>query len=113
MSVLVHAVIHGLAGRATELRDLLRDHAEQLARADGSLGASAYEPLGAEPGEFVLDAWWRDEPSLRAHYGTAEYARYTQLVAELLARPSDVTVHEVERSYRTTADPSSDPARQG
>jgi quinol monooxygenase YgiN len=113
MSVLIHAEIHGLAGRAPELRDVLRDHAEQLARADGSLGATAYEPLGAEPGEFVLDAWWRDEAALRAHYATAEYTHYVQLVGELLARPSDATVHAVERSYRTAADLSSDPARQG
>jgi quinol monooxygenase YgiN len=113
MSVLIHAEIHGLAGRATELREVLRDHADQLARADGSLGAAAYEPLGAEPGEFVLDAWWRDEPAVRVHYATAQYARYTQLVGELLARPSDATVHAVERSYRATADSSSDPGRQG
>ena len=30
-----------------------------------------------------------------------------------LARPSDATVHAVERSYQPTADLSSDPARQG
>jgi quinol monooxygenase YgiN len=100
MTVLIHAEIHGLVGRASELRDVLRDHAEQLARAEGSLGAAAYEPLGGGPGEFVVDAWWRDEAALRAHYATAEYAHYVQLVGELLARPGDATVHTIERSYR-------------
>jgi quinol monooxygenase YgiN len=113
MSVLIHAEIHGLAGRTPELREVLREHAERLARADGSLGAAAYEPLGAEPGEFVLDAWWRDEVALRAHYASAEYAHYVRLVGELLARPSDATVHAVGRSYRAAADLSLDPARQG
>jgi quinol monooxygenase YgiN len=113
MTVLIHAEIHGLAGRTPELRDVLRDHAEQLSRAEGNLGAAAYEPLGAEPGEFVLDAWWRDDAALRAHYTTAEYAHYAQLVGELLARPSDATVHTIERSYRPAADLSSDPTRQG
>ena len=113
MSVLIHAEIHGLAGRAPELRDVLREHAARLASADGSLGAAAYEPLGAEPGEFVLDTWWRDEAALHAHYATAEYTRYLQSVGELLARPSDATVHTIERSYRAAADLSADPARQG
>src|SRR3712207_4888033 len=104
MSVLIHAELHGLSGRAGELRDVVREHAERLARAEGSLGAAAYAPLDGEAGELVLDAWWRDEQALRAHYATAEYAQYAQRVGELLARPSDATVHSVERSYRATAD---------
>jgi quinol monooxygenase YgiN len=113
MSVLIHAELHGLAGRAQELRGVLREHAERMAAGEGSLGAVAYEPLGAEPGELVLDAWWRDDAALRAHYATTEYAHYVQLVGELLARPSDVTVYAIERSYRATADLSADPSRQG
>jgi quinol monooxygenase YgiN len=113
VTVLIHAELHGLAGRAAELRALLRKHAEGLAGAEGSLGATAYEPIGGEPGEFVLDSWWRDEAALRAHYATTEYARYVQRVGELLARPSDATVHAIERSYRATADLSADPTRQG
>ena len=113
VNVLIHAELHGLAGRAQELRDVLLEHSARLAVAAGGLGAAAYEPLGAEPGEFVLDAWWRDEAALRAHYATSEYTRYFQRVGELLARPSDVTVHAIERSYRATGDLSADPARQG
>ena len=113
MSVLIHAELHGLAGRAAELRGVLEEHARRMSAQEGSLGATAYEPLGAEPGEFVLDAWWRDEPALRAHYATIEYSTYVQRVSELLARPSDVTVHTIEHSYRATADLSADPTRQG
>jgi quinol monooxygenase YgiN len=113
MTVLIRAELHGLAGRAPELRAAIQEHAERLAAAEGSLGAAAYAPLGGEPGEFVLDAWWRDEAALRAHYATAEYALYTERVGELLARPSDATVHTIAHSYRPTGDLSADPTRQG
>jgi quinol monooxygenase YgiN len=113
VAVLVHAEIHGLAGRERELRDVLREHAARLSDAEDGLGAAAYKPLGADAGEFVLDAWWRNEQALRAHYRTAEYGRYVERVGELLARPSDVTVHMVERSYRAAGDASADPSRQG
>jgi quinol monooxygenase YgiN len=113
MSVLVRAEIHGLAGRAAELRDVLRAHAEALASADGGEGAAVSVPLDAEHGELVLETWWRDEASLRAHYATREYERYTQAVGPLLARPSDVVVHYVERSVHATADPAADPSRLG
>jgi quinol monooxygenase YgiN len=113
VNVLVHAEIHGIVGRAAELRTLLRDHADATSRAPGCLGCTASEPLGAEPGDLALDTWWHDEAALRAHYATEEYARYASAVGELLARPSDVRIHYVERSVRARGDASLDPARQG
>ena len=113
VSVLIHVELHGLAGRARELRSLLQEHASGLARAEGSLGAVAYEPLGGEPGELVLDAWWRDDAALRAHYASDEYGDYARRVGELLARPSDATVHTVASSYKPAADLSLDAGRQG
>jgi quinol monooxygenase YgiN len=113
MSVLVHAEVHGLAGRVNELRELLAEHAQLSARSPGSLGSTASEPLGATAGEFVLDTWWQDEAALSAHYASAEYTRYSGRVGELLARPSDVQIHYVDRSVRATDDPSLDPSRQG
>jgi quinol monooxygenase YgiN len=113
VTVLVHAEIHGIVGRAAELRALLADHAETTSRAPGCLGSTASEPLGAEPGELVLDAWWSDEAALRAHYASEDYAGYASAVGELLARPSDVRIHYVERSVRARGDASLDPARQG
>jgi quinol monooxygenase YgiN len=113
VTVLVHAEIHGLVGRATDLRTLLAEHAETTSRAPGSAGCVAYEPLGAEPGEYVLDAWWSDEAALRAHYASEEYGLYVVAIGELLARPSDVQVHYIERSVRARGDASLDPTRQG
>ena len=112
MAILVHAEVHGLAGRTEELRDLLRGHAERLGAAPGCLGAAPYESLAGEPAEFVLDAWWRDERALRAHYATEEYADYFQRIRSLISRPSDVTVHAIQRSYRPTGDATLDPTRQ-
>ena len=113
MSVLVQARIHGLAGRADELADVLREHAAAMGEADGCLSAGVSAPLDAEAGELVLEALWRDEPAMRGHYATAEYGRYAGRIGELLARPSDVEILYVERSVRATGDASLDPVRQG
>ena len=113
MAVLVRAEIHGLVGRAPELRALLTEHAATTAGEPGCTGCAAYERLGGDPGEYLLDAWWRDESSLRAHYASPEYGNYVTAVGELLARPSDVQVHYVENSVRAQGDASLDPGRQG
>jgi quinol monooxygenase YgiN len=113
MSLNIDAEIHGLAGRAGELRDLLAEHAAALNAAEGCLGAGAYAPLGADPGDYLLRSRWRDEAALRAHYATPEYTRYAEGIGELLARPSEVRISYVEREVRATADLSQDPTRQG
>jgi quinol monooxygenase YgiN len=113
MSVLVHAEIHGLAGRVVELRDVLLAHAEALAAAEGCLGATASERLGPDRAEFVLEVEWSGEDALRTHYGTTEYSRYSDAISPLLARPSDVRVHYVDRTIAAQADLSADPTRQG
>jgi quinol monooxygenase YgiN len=113
MSLFIHAEIHGLAGRAGELRDLLAEHATRLRTAEGCLGADAAAVIGADLGEFLLQVRWRDEAAMRAHYATPEYTRYAEGIGELLARPSDVHIAYVEREVRATADLSQDPTRQG
>jgi quinol monooxygenase YgiN len=113
MSILVHAEIHGLSGRASELRSVLGEHTTAMRAAPGCLSASASEPLGEDLGEILLLAWWEDEAALRAHYATREFARYVSRVGELLARPSDVQVLYVDRAVRAEADLSADPTRQG
>jgi quinol monooxygenase YgiN len=113
MTLTITAEIHGLAGRDAELRELLFEHATGLTGAEGCLGAVVLAPVGAEQGEYVLEARWHDEAALRAHYATPEYARYVDGIGELLARSSDVRIAYVEREVRATADLSQDPTRQG
>ena len=91
--LLLVAELHGLAGRETELRALLSALARS-ARAEP--GCVSFRVLSSDdPAEVVLLAGWRDEPALRAHYGTPGYRRYREQVGPLLARPSDVVVHHV------------------
>jgi quinol monooxygenase YgiN len=112
MSLTITAEIHGLAGRAPELRDLLAEHAGALSAAEGCLGAVAATAVGADAGELLLTTRWRDEQALRAHYATSEYTYYSERIGALLARPSDVRIAYVEREVRATADLSQDPTRQ-
>jgi quinol monooxygenase YgiN len=111
--IIIHAEIHGLGGRAEELRTLLAEHAERSSEADGCLGAVASQPLGAEIGEYTLTMRWDGEASLRTHYASNDYTHYVTNIGELLARPSDVTVSYVDREVRATADLSQDPTLQG
>ena len=113
MSLTILAEIHGLAGRARELADLLAEHAAAQSAADGCLGAIAAERLGAVAGEYTLTTRWRDEAALRTHYATAEDQRYAELVGPLLARPSDVRISYVASEVTAVADLSEDPTRQG
>jgi quinol monooxygenase YgiN len=101
------------SGTLAELRSLLAEHAETTARAPGCTRCVAYALLGGEPGEYALVAWWSDEASLRAHYGSSEYGLYASAVGELLARPSDVQIDYVDRTVRARGDASLDPTRQG
>ena len=95
---LLIADIHGLAGRGAELAELLGALTSEAGAEDGCLG---FRVLGGEaPGEFVLLSSWRDEAALRAHYAAAPYRRYSAAVGELLARPSDVTVHHVAETVQ-------------
>jgi quinol monooxygenase YgiN len=107
---LLIAEIHGLGGRDGELARVLADLAAGGRTEDGCLLFRALR--GDEAGEFVVLASWRDEAALRAHYRGATYQRYRAAVGELLARPSDVTIHAVDQSYRPAGDMSLDPTRQ-
>src|SRR4051794_31142580 len=109
MSLIITAKIHGLAGRADELVQLLAEHSGRLVGADGCLRAVAAQPLGADLGELLLTTTWKDEASMRAHYASSDYTYYVDRIGELLARPSDVTIAYVEREVRATADLSEDP----
>jgi quinol monooxygenase YgiN len=113
MSLIIHAEIHGLGGRSSELAELLGEHTARLARAAGCDGATAAQALGADPGEYLLTTRWTDEDAVRAHYRSTDFTYYITRIGELLARPSDVTVSYVGEEVRATADLSEDPTRQG
>jgi quinol monooxygenase YgiN len=105
------AEVHGLAGRASELRQLLADLAASTREDPACLG---YHVASLdEPGELLLVATWTGEEALRAHYRTAAYDRYRRAVGELLARPSDVVVHGVSSTVHVRDPDPPDPAMLG
>ena len=110
-SLLLLAELHGLVGRQGELRELL----DALATgARGEPGCVSFRILTAEePGEWVLLAEWADEDALRAHYRTPHYRRYRDAVGPLLARPSDVVVHHLDRTIHARDPNPPDPGMLG
>ena len=110
-SRLLISEMHGLAGRADELERLLDDLADAGRAENGCLMFSILRRQ--ELGEFVVIAHWRDEAALREHHRAAPYARYRAAVGELLARPSDVTVHRVAETIHALDPNPPDPGLFG
>ena len=105
------AELHGLAGRASELRELL-DELATGARSEP--GCTSFRVLAAEePGEMVMLSSYLDEAALRAHYATTHYRRYRAEVGPLLARPSDVVVHHVSETIHALDPNPPDPGLFG
>lgn len=110
-SRLVIARLHGLAGRSAELRGLC-DHLASATATEP--GCRRFEVLAlAEAGEIVLLSDWVSEQALREHFATPHYRRYRDAVGELLARPSDVTVHHVSDTVHALDPNPPDPAMFG
>lgn len=110
-AIMVCAEVHGLTGREAQLRTLIDGLAAGTREEPGCL---AYRVLLAEgAGEFLLVSEWADEASLRAHYATAHYGYYRAQVGELLARPSDVTVHHIAHTIHPVDPNLPDPGMLG
>jgi quinol monooxygenase YgiN len=109
MTVVLFGRVHGLSGRATELRAVLAQLRDGAVAEDFEVA----EVLGGDGSEFVITAAWRDEESMRAHYASAAYSRYSDAVTPLLARPSDVVIHYADRTLHPLGDASTEAARQG
>jgi quinol monooxygenase YgiN len=109
----VIARIAGLAGRLPELRQLLTDRAAAARVEPGCEGYEVAELLD-EPATFLVVETWESRDAMRAHFGSEAHARYQHQVDELLARPSEVLVHEVEATTRPAPSTSpTDPGRFG
>jgi quinol monooxygenase YgiN len=105
------AEVHGRAGLMAELRAQLKELAEG---AHGEAACTGFRVLAADdPGEFVVLASWASEDGLRAHYDTAHYHRYRQLVEPLLARPSDVVVHHLAATVHAIDPNPPEPGKLG
>lgn len=110
-TVLMTADLHGLAGRAPELRALLTELADGSRSEPGCVSFRVFD--AEEPGDVFLLSGWADEQALRDHYQTPHYRRYRAAVGELLARPSDVTVHRVSQNVHARDPNPPDPGMLG
>jgi quinol monooxygenase YgiN len=110
---LVVARIAGLVGRSSELRQLLADRAAAARSEPGCLSYDVAELL-EQPAAFLVVHAWRSAEDLRRHFGSDAHAAYQHAVDELLARPTDVTIHEVASTVRPAPSTSAtDPGRFG
>jgi quinol monooxygenase YgiN len=99
MTVVAVARVHGIAVAHAELAELLRRTA---AAARAEPGCRAYDVAEALDGadEFVVVQAWDDEGALAAHYRGPAHQAYQHDVFGLLARPSDLVIHQVSSSER-------------
>jgi quinol monooxygenase YgiN len=109
----VVARIAGLAGRAGELRTLLADRAAEVRGEPGCDGYEVAELLD-DPATFLVVQTWASGDAMRSHFASPDHATYQHRVDELLARPSEVRLHEVATTTRPAASTSPvDPGRYG
>jgi quinol monooxygenase YgiN len=109
----VVARIAGLVGRAAELRKLLAERALAVRAEPGCAGHEVAELLD-EPASFLVVQTWTSRDAMRAHFASAANASYQQEVDALLARPSEVVLHDVASTTRPAPSTSpTDPGRFG
>jgi quinol monooxygenase YgiN len=99
MTVIAVGRVHGVAAGRAQLIDLLRRTA---AAARAEPGCRAYDVAEVLDGadEFVVVHEWDDEAALEAHYRGAAHAAYQRGLFGLLARPSDLVIHQVASTER-------------
>jgi quinol monooxygenase YgiN len=99
MTVVAVARVHGIAAARRELVELLRRTAV-AARAEP--GCRSYDVAEALDGadEFIVVHAWDDEAALEAHYRAPAHQAYQREVFGLLARSSDLVIHQVSSTER-------------
>jgi quinol monooxygenase YgiN len=110
-SHLVVARVHSAAARRSDLIAAAEELAASARKQQGCLGFDVLGSPAAADSELVLLSAWRSERDMRAHFASEPYGRYVTAVTDLLARPSDVTIHTVAGTVHPIADLSTEPQR--
>jgi quinol monooxygenase YgiN len=99
MTVVAVARVHGIAAAHRELVALLRRTAVAARVEPGCRSYDVAEALdGAD--EFLVVHAWDDEAALEAHYRGPAHQAYQRDVFGLLARPSELVIHQVSSTER-------------
>jgi quinol monooxygenase YgiN len=97
MTVIAVARVHGIAAARTQLIELLCRTAAAARAEPGCRSYDVAELLDTADDFLVVHAW-DDEAALEAHYRGTSHHAYQHDVFGLLARPSDLVIHQVAAS---------------
>jgi quinol monooxygenase YgiN len=108
MTVVAIGRVHGIASARQELVELMRRTA---AAARAEPGCRSYDVAEAldRADDFIVVHEWDDRAALDAHYRGPAYEAYQQGLHGLLARPSDLAIHEVTATERPVGGGAMDP----
>ena len=108
MTVVAVGRVYGIASARQELVELMRRTAAAARREPGCHSFEFAEALdGAD--EFVVVYEWDDRAALAEYYRSSVHEAYQQELHGLLARPSDLAIHEVASTERPVARGPMDP----
>jgi quinol monooxygenase YgiN len=108
MTVIAIGRVHGIASARQELVELMRRTA---AAARAEPGCRSYEFAEAldSADEFIVVHEWDDRAALADYYRGPAHDAYEQGLHGLLARPSDLAIHEVASTERPVGGGAMDP----
>jgi quinol monooxygenase YgiN len=99
MSVIAIGRVHGIAAGRSQLIELMR-RTSRAARAEPGCRSFAFAEVCDVADEFLVVHEWDDEAALQAHYAGSVHQAYQHDVFGLLARPSELAIHQVASTER-------------
>ena len=106
--VLAITHIHGIAGRRDELRALMRD-TETATAAEEGCRLYRFTVTLDDPDEYVHVQEWASEETWKAHQRSPAFSDYQRSLFDLLARPSEMTIHRGAQTTRPAPSGPPDP----
>lgn len=110
--VVAVTLIHGIAGRRGELRELMRATEEDVAAERGCREYRFAATLG-DPDEYVHIQEWASEKAWADHQRSPAFREYQRALFGLLARPSDMRIHRAPRTVVPEPSGPGDPRAAG
>jgi quinol monooxygenase YgiN len=104
--VVAITLVHGVAGRRRDLRELMQATEIRVATEPGCRLYRFAATLD-DPDEYVHVQEWASEEAFAAHQGSQAFQNYQRALFDLLARPSEMTVHRAPKT--TVPQPSAPP----
>jgi quinol monooxygenase YgiN len=95
--VLAVTLIHGIAGRRSELRALMAA-TEALVALEPGCRMYRFAATLADPDDYLHLQEWADDAAFTAHQRSPAFREYQRGLFDLLARPSEMTVHRAPQS---------------